>query len=751
MTQFYKFSNIFILMGLLFGSLAQASELGFAPDHPTLETLDQMTITISGTSGDVVGKALKDEIQSSSSEETYIAPSQSDSETIIETDKAGNSGTLTFEVGGFIELQWEKILFFLIVGFIGGLVSGFIGASGAFILTPAMMSMGVPAVMAVASNMCHKFPRALSSAMRRTRYGEVDLKLALIMALSTELGVFCGALLQIQIQETFGQIGSNLYVSFVFILVLAIFGGYALRETWKMYQVPNSIDDKPEALSKWAKKLQSIQIPGTMMYFSSIGTKISILFTIPIGFVAGLLGATIAVSGFIGMPAMMYFLGTSGLMASATQLVMSFVIGFGGTIQYGLDGLVDIRLAMILLAGSFFGFQLGSIGTTYAKDYMAKAVLGVIMALVLVSFLFKLPVYFSDLGFFGYMSVGTLNILNKSSLAFLLLALGSGTLLILYAYLSGYLKYRKAEKVALEDELVDDTADAVLVADEKFPTAMTQLSPTGRFEKIMVVTDNSKFSSGATREAIRLAQRADGHLIAMSVVGTNPEHESLAKQLLEKEKHDTIAHLEKVRNQAQEAGINCDISVRYGVQIFQEIVDEAEQNQMDVIVMGRRGYTGLMRVMMGSNTAKVIGYAECSVLIVPRAAQIKGHKILVAVDGSRFSDIAAEAAINVAKHLHAPILVVSIVYSDHKEKRHTESVEIIKRIEAFVSQAGIEVEGKVLSGRPAEAIIEIAKAKGVDLIIMGSHGRTGLDKLLMGSVSDRVIGLADCAVLVVKT
>ena len=158
----------------------------------------------------------------------------------------------------------------------------------------------------------------------------------------------------------------------------------------------------------------------------------------------------------------------------------------------------------------------------------------------------------------------------------------------------------------------------------------------------------------------------------------------------------------------------------------------------------------MKRFLIGSNTAKVIGRAQCSVLIVPTEAQIAGNKIMVAVDGSRYSDIAATATISVAKCLNAPVLVVSIVHSNLKGKRHTEVVEVIKRVEGFMSNEGISVEGQVLSGNPAEAILEMAKAKGVDLIVMGSHGRIGLDMMLMGSVSDQVISHADCAIFVVK-
>jgi len=787
MLQLSRLSFIYIILCLLFffSSFVQANELVFEPAKPTIETFDEITLTVSGTSGEVVWQALKGEIQGSGPQITYVAPRQPDSEVITVTDAVGNTSTLTFEIEGFFKLHWQQVLFLFIVGVIGGLLSGFVGASGAFILTPAMMSLGVPAIIAVASHMCHKFPPALTSAIKRTKNGLVDIKLAIIMGLSAEAGVFCGALIQIYVKNTYGNLGSNFYVSLIFVVTLAIVGGYALREAWKISQAESIVDEKSKLLTKPAQKIQSIRIPGTMMYFPSIGTKISILFIFPIGFVTGLLAVTIGVAGFVAVPGMMYLLGATGLMASATQLVVAFVIGIGGTIQYALEGFVDIRLAMILLAGSFFGIQLGNISTLYVKDYMIKMVLGVVMILVLLGFLFKIPIYLSDIGYFGRLSQDTLNVLELSSFAILVLAFVSGAIIIFYAHLRGYLKYRKAEKMAVEEEMLEGPGESVLVADENYPSLKTQLSPTGRFEKMMLVSDGSYFSSGAIREAIRLAQRTGSHLLVMSVIKSNSEHESLAKELIEKEKHDVIAYLETIRTQAIEVGLDCDITIRYGMQIDQEIVDEAEQNQIDVIVMGRRGYTGLMRVMMGSSTAKVIGYAHCSVLIVPRTAQIgdtatnnlhnhndekanfyqkpennrayyfpprslERHKFLVAVDGSRYSDIAANAAINIAKHFHASILVVSIVYSANQERRHTKLVEVIKRIEAFVSQEGIPVEGKVLSGKPAEAIMEIAKAKGIDLIILGSHGRTGLDKILLGSVSDRVIGYTNCPVLVVK-
>src|SRR5512134_2325503 len=96
----------------------------------------------------------------------------------------------------FIDLNVINITFLFIVGFIGGLVSGFIGSGGAFVLTPGMMSLGVPGTVAVASNMCHKFPKALVGAFKRFKYGQVDIKLGLVMAASAGVGVQVGIMIQ---------------------------------------------------------------------------------------------------------------------------------------------------------------------------------------------------------------------------------------------------------------------------------------------------------------------------------------------------------------------------------------------------------------------------------------------------------------------------------------------------------------------------------------------------------------------------
>lgn len=348
-----------------------------------------------------------------------------------------------------ITLDVVNIIYLFLVGFVGGLVSGFIGSGGAFVLTPGMMSLGVPGLVAVASNMCHKFPKALVGALKRAKYGQVDVKLGIVLGVSAEAGVLYGAHLQESIKKSFGDAGSNLYVSVAFVVILAVVGGFVLRDAWRAY-TSGTLHEEEKA-TKLAKWVQSVNIPGTMVYFKSLNARVSVLFTIPLGFATGMLAATIAVGGFIGVPSMIYVLGAPSLMASATELVIAFVMGLGGSFKYALSGLVDIRLAMIILGGSLFGIQLGAIGTTYVKPFMIKVVMGVIMIIVLFSRGLMVPVYLSQLGLIAPLGETAVTVLKSTSFAVMIFALALGAFIVLRAMWQG----RKAERARAAGRAVE--------------------------------------------------------------------------------------------------------------------------------------------------------------------------------------------------------------------------------------------------------------------------------------------------------
>jgi hypothetical protein len=271
--------------------------------------------------------------------------------------------------------------------------------------------------------------------------------------------------------------------------------------------------------------------------------------------------------------------------------------------------------------------------------------------------------------------------------------------------------------------------------------------PVARLEKLLVATDGSEFSEGAIKEAINLAKKCSSKLIAVSVVKTNPEFEALVPQVVEKDEREAREHLESIKSRASKEGLDCEILVHRSEEPFQNIVDDAAKNQVDMIIIGTHGRTGLKRLMMGSVTAKVIGHAPCKVLVVPKDARITLEKILIATDGSIYSEIASREAISIAKRCGSSLIALSVAKRDENLPVAKESIDVVRQT---AEKEGIKVEALTLKGPPFEVIVNTARQKNAGLIIVGSHGKTGLERLLMGSETERVIGHAESAVLVVR-
>lgn len=346
----------------------------------------------------------------------------------------------------FLDLSMSKFITLMVVGLVGGMLSGFIGSGGAFVLTPAMMSLGVPGAIAVASNMCHKFPKALVGTYKRFKYGQVDIKLGLTMAASAIVGVQIGVTVQKAILEAWGNAGSNLYVSVVFVVVLVVVGGYVFRDAIRL-----SKSDTDDTTSPLALKLQQLNIP-PMMNFKTAGVRISAWVTLPLGLATGMLAATIAVGGFIGVPGMIYVVGASAMVASATELLIAFVMGAWGSLQWGLDGLIDIRLTLLILSTSLIGVQLGALGTTYVKDYAIKLVMASVMLIVAISRGAKIPGYLGDLELIAPLEASTASVLNFISFWALVAALGTAGIIITTVMVRGMMQARREERAALAEE-----------------------------------------------------------------------------------------------------------------------------------------------------------------------------------------------------------------------------------------------------------------------------------------------------------
>ena len=276
----------------------------------------------------------------------------------------------------------------------------------------------------------------------------------------------------------------------------------------------------------------------------------------------------------------------------------------------------------------------------------------------------------------------------------------------------------------------------------------SQACPVSKNERLMVVTEGSSFSEGAIREAIHLAKKCSKKLCAISVLEMNPEYHPMGEYVSDAESSEILGHLESLKARAMQEGLVCETIFRETLQSsYQEIIDESVQRQIDLIIIGRRGYTGVTKLLRGELAAQVIGHASCKVLVIPRAAQIEYKNLLVAVDGSKHSDAAVCEALNIAKSMGSNIILVSAGRTENELKEAKMNSE---KGAALARQENIGVLTLTPVGKTHEVIAEIAESRGVDLIVMGAYGKSGLKKFLMGSSTENVIALAGCAVLVVK-
>jgi nucleotide-binding universal stress UspA family protein len=275
-----------------------------------------------------------------------------------------------------------------------------------------------------------------------------------------------------------------------------------------------------------------------------------------------------------------------------------------------------------------------------------------------------------------------------------------------------------------------------------------QVCPTARLEKLLVPTDGSEFSESAIKEALTFAKACSSKIYALSVIEVNPEFEALAPGFVERAKKTASEHLESIKSKASNEDIDCEILIREGEEPYKYIVEEAKKNKIEMIIMGRHGRTGLKRLMIGSVTAKVIGHMPCNVLIVPKASSVIYKTILLATDGSKYSEAAALDAISIAKRCRSDLIVLSV---STKTKNIPSAKKSVEKIKEKAEKDGLKVKTFTPRGMPYELVVKTAKDKKAGVIVVGSHGRTGLKKLLMGSVTERIIGHAHCPVLVVKS
>jgi nucleotide-binding universal stress UspA family protein len=298
-------------------------------------------------------------------------------------------------------------------------------------------------------------------------------------------------------------------------------------------------------------------------------------------------------------------------------------------------------------------------------------------------------------------------------------------------------------------------------------------------KKIIWATDGSRESEEALNYAVFLAQRFNSQIIGIHVIPTNEgllyaytrDPDSELFRWVEKATENQKARLVSIAEKLSIQGLPFRGEVLIG-EPHKEIIRFSRVVKADLIAMGTRGHGLLDRMLTGSTTLKVLRESGVPVLAVKKRdkeSAIDIGNIVVPLDGAEKVDSALKYAIDLAERIGASISVLyvfglgnydyGVPPSAVEDLAKLASNELVKRVEGVKLKRAIrqgevtklEINAEVMQGiSPSIGIVEHATSKNADLIVINTHGRKGVKKFILGSVTERVIQESPCPVLALK-
>jgi len=293
------------------------------------------------------------------------------------------------------------------VGVIAGLITGCIGAGGGFVITPALMSLGVKGILAVGTDMFHIFAKAIMGTTLHKKMGNVHAGLAIAFLVGSGLGVTGGGAINRALYN-FNPIMSDFVISSIYVVLLGFLGIFALGEYISTRKsAPKGgcdVHGGPEKMTALGVKLQSVNLAPLIKFDENVvpgGRKISGVFVALCGGVTGLLASILGVGGgFVTFPMFVYGLGISTATTVGTDIFqIIFTAGYGSIAQYAIYGYVFYTLAMGMLLGSLFGIQIGAITTKVVPSTQIKAFYAIAILAGFINRLFALPEKLTQMGY----------------------------------------------------------------------------------------------------------------------------------------------------------------------------------------------------------------------------------------------------------------------------------------------------------------------------------------------------------------
>ena len=281
------------------------------------------------------------------------------------------------------------------------------------------------------------------------------------------------------------------------------------------------------------------------------------------------------------------------------------------------------------------------------------------------------------------------------------------------------------------------------------------------FCRILVPLDGSFFAEAALPPAIALARQTQGEIRLLCVLEPLPEAVNRFSETDRQACKEYLAEASKRVGQDWDGALSTQLSEgRPG----QEVVAEADAWNADVIVLATHGRGGLTRAWMGSVADYCIRTAVQPLMAIrppeyrrdEAVRPLATSQVVVPLDGSRLAEVALPYGAALAKQFGVPLALIRSVHAPMfgdpsylpDMDLSTQASQYLKEHIDRLSRDGLNVTEHVVDDRPAHAIL--SQADG-DLVVMSTHGRTGFDRALFGSVADKVVRGATGAVLVIHS
>mgnify|MGYP000978790019 CR=1 FL=1 len=289
-----------------------------------------------------------------------------------------------------VKIFWPGLI---ILGIGVGIIGGFFGMGGAWMVTPGLNILGFPMAFAIGTDIAHMAGKSLISTMRHGKFGNVDYKLGLIMLIGTVVGFEVGAQM-IMWLERLGRV--DIVVRYMYLVLLAFIAWMVFHDVARKRQKEREAKaaGKPvDALTtgiEWHKTFHKIHIP-PMIHLNVAGIYCSAWLPIFVSFLTGWLAGILGIGGgLIRMPSLIYILGCPTHVAVGTDLFEVMISGLYGAATYTFKGRTELVAAIIMLVGASIGAQIGTVATKYIKGYGIRIAFGLAVIGCALSIILKL-------------------------------------------------------------------------------------------------------------------------------------------------------------------------------------------------------------------------------------------------------------------------------------------------------------------------------------------------------------------------